>query len=244
MTNKSRLSACCPKRESVLRRWRPCRCPHTKTRKNLPKLLVGIPLILSKLIPVILLVPGYIYFLGAILQAQTISSHSNTNSETKTNITSPNKTQRQESPAIVEPSPSSSEKPTPGIPPEILRQIQQLPDQPQAVTVTIPRLGPAGRLLLFLLAASEIFASIIICRYINSQNYFDDQTRVFLLLGGFGAIAALIVASACVGSLYLHLAATVCTIISGFCLMAFLVPQFDLTRRWVTGASKPLDDDN
>jgi hypothetical protein len=244
MSKKPTLSACYPKRESVPRLWQPWRYQHAKTRKNLPNLRVGMPPILSKLIPAILLLPGYICFSDAILEAQTNFSNSNLNSQTKNNAAPPTQTQRQESPATAEPSPSNPEKPSPGIPPELLRQIQKLPDQPQAVVVTIPRLGTAGRLLLLLLAVIVIFASIIICRFISSQNYFDGQTSVFLLLGLFGALAALIIATACVGSLYLHLAATICTIISGFCLMAFLFPQFELTRQWVTGTSKPLDTDN
>jgi len=163
----------------------------------------------------ILLLPGYVCFSDAVLVARANSSKSNLNPE----------------------------KSSPSIPPEVLRQLQKLPDQPQAVVVAIPRLGTTGRLLLLLLAVIVIFASIIICRFINSQNYFDSQNSVFLLLGLFGAIAALVIATACVGSLYLHLAAAVCTIISGFCLMAFLFPQFDLTRQWVTGTPELSDAD-
>jgi len=127
------------------------------------------------------------------------------------------------------------------IPPELLRQLQKLPDQPQAVIVAVPRLQTTARLLLILLALIVLFASIIICRFISSQNYIGSQNSVFLLLGLFGAMAALIIAAACVGSLYLHLAAAVCTIISGFCLMAFLFPQFDLTRQWITGTPELSD---
>ena len=191
----------------------------------------------------ILLLPGYIYFSDAVLQARSTSSNSNLNSETKNNIASPTQNHREESLAPSNSSPPNPEKSSSGIPPELLRQIQKLPEQPQAVVVTIPRLGTAGRLLLLLLAVIVIFASIIICRFISSKNYFDSQTSVFLVSGLFGAIAALLIATACVGSLYLHLAATICTIISGFCLMAFLVPQFELTRQWVTGTSEPSDAD-
>ncbi len=142
---------------------------------------------------------------------------------------------------------TNNEKPNPSapssIPPEVLRQLMQNPEQSQPVAISIPRLGTTGRLLVLLLAVIVIFASIIICRFIHNQNYFGDQNSVFLVLGLFGAIAALAIASACVGSLYLHLAAIICTIISGFCLMAFLFPQFDLTRQWVTGTPKPSDTD-
>lgn len=137
---------------------------------------------------------------------------------------------------------SNPSKPS-SIPPELLRQIQKLPEQPQTVVVAIPRLGTTARLLLLLLAVIVIFASIIICRFISCQNYFDGQTSVFLLLGLFGAIAALVIATACVGSLYLHLAAAICTIISGFCLMAFLFPQFELTRQLLTGTPEQSDAD-
>ena len=191
----------------------------------------------------ILLLPGYIYFSDAVLQARSTSSNSNLNSETKNNNASPTQNRREESPTPSNSSPPNPETSSPGIPPEVLRQLHPLSDQPQAVVVTIPRLGTAGRLLLLLLAGIVIFASIFICRFIHRQNYFDSQKSVFLLLGLLGAIAALVIAAACVGSLYLHLAATICTIISGFCLMAFLVPQFDLTRQWVTGTSEPSDAD-
>jgi len=191
----------------------------------------------------IMLLPGYIFFSHDLLQAQSTPSNTNLNSETNNHSDSPIKNQRKESPAPPKPSATNPEKPSPGLPPELLRQLQKLPDQPQAVVVALPRLGTTARLLLILLAVIVIFASIIICRFIYSQNYFNCQNSVFLLLGLFGAIAALVIAAACVGSLYLHLAAAVCTIISGFCLMAFLFPQFELTRQWVTGTPEQSNAD-
>jgi hypothetical protein len=190
-----------------------------------------------------MLLSGYIFLSHAVMQAQATSSNSNLDSETKNHSDSPIQNQQKESPATSKPAPQNPEKSSPGIPPEVLRQFHPHADQPQAVVVAIPRLGTTGRLLLLLLAVIVIFASIIICRFINRQNYFDSQNSVFLLLGMFGAIAALVIATACVGSLYLHLSATVCTIISGFCLMAFLFPQFELTRKWVTGTPKQSDAD-
>ena len=189
----------------------------------------------------IMLLSGYIYFSHDVLRAQSTPSNANLNSETKNHSDSSMHNRRKESPAPSKPSPTNPEKSSSGLPPELLRQLHPLAEQPQAVVVAIPRLGTIARLLLILLAAIVIFASIIICRFICSQNYFDCQNSVFLLLGLFGAIAALVIAAACVGSLYLHLAAAVCTIISGFCLMAFLFPQFDLTRQWVTGTSELSD---
>jgi len=184
---------------------------------------------------------GYVCLPGAVLLGQSDLPDSDLDSKEEISSELPNTESRQEAPTAPQPSPQNPKPSSSGIPPELLRQIQSLSDEPQAIKISIPVLKPIGRLLLLLLALIVTFASIIICRYIHSQNYFDSQTSVFLLLGFFGAIAALLIAAACVGSLYLHLAAAVCTIISGFCLMAFLLPQFELTRRWVTGTPKQTD---
>lgn len=189
----------------------------------------------------ILFILGSLSLSDAGSQVWAVSANSNSQSETKTNDASSTQIRRQESPAPSNSSPPNPDKSAPGIPPELLRQIQKLPEQPQAVVVTIPRLDTIGRLLLLLVALTVLFASIITCRFIHRQNYFGDQNSIFLMLGLFGAIAALIIAAACVGSLFLHLAAIICTMISGFCLMAFLFPQFDLTRQWVTGTPEPSD---
>jgi hypothetical protein len=197
--------------------------------------------VFSMIVPLIL---GFVCLACAVPQGQTDSANSILNSKTENDSEATNVESRQESPAAPQPSPSNPEPSSSGIPPELLRQIQSFPDEPQAIKISIPVLKPIGRLLLLLLALIVTFASIITCRYIHTRNYFDGQNSVFLLLGFFGAIVALLIAAACVGSLYLHLAAAVCTITSGFCLMAFLLPQFELTRRWVTGTPKQTDRNN
>ena len=74
--------------------------------------------------------------------------------------------------------------------------------------------------------------------YPNSTN----DNGIFGLLGLFGSIAALCLACAAVGMIVLHLAAAACTVVSGFSIAAFLLPQFNLTRNWIIPTTPPDSD--
>jgi len=129
----------------------------------------------------------------------------------------------------------------PAFPPEINRQIEQFLHTPPAAALSVT-LTLAQRLLLVIGAGAILFVSLLSCRYLNLKTSFiPSQNVIFLLFGLSGALAALLIASALTASLYLHVAAAVCVVLSGFSLAAFLVPQFNLTRRWLLGRPAATD---
>jgi hypothetical protein len=124
----------------------------------------------------------------------------------------------------------------PAIPPEILRQIDQFQRSAPPVTGPFTLLSTVHRILLFTGAGAVLFAALLFCRFLSVKtSLFPNRDGIFLLFGLFGAIVALMTAAALTATLYLHLAAAVCVVVSGFTITAFLVPQFNLTRRWVLG---------
>lgn len=88
-----------------------------------------------------------------------------------------------------------------------------------------------------------LLAGIFLCRTL-AVGYPDmiNANGIFGLLGLFGAVAALCLACAAVGMIVLHLAAAACTVVSGFSIAAFLLPQFHLTRNWIVPATPPDSD--
>jgi biotin carboxyl carrier protein len=125
-----------------------------------------------------------------------------------------------------------------------LLQRQSRPEQGAGVVFTLLR--PVDRMLLLGGAVMILLAGVIICRRLRTpEGIFRDESNIFLLFGFFGSISAMFAACGCVGYLYLHLAAAVCTALSGFSITAFLAPQFSLTRRWVVGPEhqKPAEGD-
>jgi len=136
-------------------------------------------------------------------------------------------------------SPAATEQ----IPPEILQQLlrQHSGQFSRAPEPFVPRIKGPYRIILAGFAVGVLFIGVLLCR--NLRSYFDCANCIWLLFGLFGAIAALLIAAACIGSLFIHLAAGLCTVLSGFSIAAFLTPQFTLTRKWITGI-KPLPSTN
>ncbi|MBN1846567.1 MAG: hypothetical protein JW810_12835 [Sedimentisphaerales bacterium] len=130
-----------------------------------------------------------------------------------------------------------------GIPPEVLEQLSRR--QPPGTAGRIAMYEPLGtlqRVGLVLLGLLALLIGWFLCRSLYQHRYgLRSPEEAFLAFGVFGAVLALTVAGACMGSLYLHLAGSICTMISGYCLTAFLLPQFSLTRRWLVGAGSPAE---
>lgn len=143
------------------------------------------------------------------------------------------------------PSPTSrpaanDQSPSPSIPPEILRQISELSRTDLQNQSIQNQLTPLHRLELLALGILILLAGIFLCRYLAS-GYPDliHANGLFGLLGLFGAVAALCLACSAIGVMVLHLAAAACTVVSGFSIAAFLLPQFNLTKNWITPNSTP-----
>jgi hypothetical protein len=122
------------------------------------------------------------------------------------------------------------------LPPELLRSLQQqgLIRQPQPCDWG--RIEAPGRLVLALLAGAVGLAGVLVSRLVaRPGGPLAEGAAVYLLFGLFGALAALLVAAAATGSLYLHVAAGCCTVLSGFSVFGWLGPQFQIVRRWIRG---------
>ena len=127
-----------------------------------------------------------------------------------------------------------------GIPPEVLEQIIRLSTADKPVRGTFEPLSVGYRFGLIAVAGLILATGAVFCRYIGEQRQpWLSEQGIFLLFGLFGAISGLLIASAAVGCLYLHLAGAICTIISGFSITAFLLPQFNIIRKWIVVCKKP-----
>ena len=139
-------------------------------------------------------------------------------------------------------SPADS-SPTPAIPPEVLRQISELSRTGLQNQSIQNQLTPLHRLELSALGILILLAGIFLCRYLAmGYPHLINANGIFGLLGLFGAVAALCLACAAIGMIVLHLAAAACTVVSGFSITAFLLPQFNLTRNWIIPHSTPPPD--
>ena len=116
----------------------------------------------------------------------------------------------------------------PTLPPELAQHLaRQLTAAPTAIETNTARLAPRDRLLLAALAVGILLIGSIICRYAAAAGSFGGNSdSIFLILGVFCGIAALCIACSVVATLRLHLAATICTILSGFCIGSFWLSQF------------------
>ncbi len=147
---------------------------------------------------------------------------------------------RQSAPESVPQSERQSDLQTVPPPGELWELLQQQDQQDLEARVVFTLLKPTHRILLAAAAVMILGAAVIICRRLRTQEgIFGQESNIFLLFGFFGSIAAMFVACAWVGNLYLHLVAAACTAVSGFTITAFLTPQFTLTRRWVVGPAPP-----
>ena len=137
----------------------------------------------------------------------------------------------------------SAASPNPDIPPEVLRQLSELPRNVQQNQSIQNQLSPLHRVELLALGILILLAGIFLCRTL-AMGYPDliNANGIFGLLGLFGAVAALCLACSAIGVMVLHLAAAACTVVSGFSIAAFLVPQFNLTRNWIVPATPPNSD--
>lgn len=145
-------------------------------------------------------------------------------------------------PTTAEPAPAPTESSganqqlAPDIPPEVWQQIQRAYTSAPATPPTKVKLSPRYRTGLVALAVAILFAGGIICRLFRAQRPNAPQSQAAgPLFGLFAGIAALLLAAAVVGTLYLHLAATACTVISGFTVSTLLLGQFTTLRRWAIG---------
>jgi|GEM_PF-3217430 len=125
------------------------------------------------------------------------------------------------------------------IPPELLNQLTALARQPGTPSPSFPTLSRSYRLFLILLAAFVLLFGQFLCRRLITTIYFSHQpTATFILFALFVSLAALLIAAAAIGCLFLHLAATICTLASGFAITLLLMPNFSFTRRWLWGKSQ------
>ncbi len=124
------------------------------------------------------------------------------------------------------------------IPPEILQQILQNRQPAAEVKPVLGRLGGAARGMLVLMAGVALGAGVMAGRmWAGRKGGEPGEDGIFLLFGFFGSMAAVLIAGACVGSLYLHLGAMVCVMVSGYLICGFLCRQFRVTRRLICGAA-------
>lgn len=123
----------------------------------------------------------------------------------------------------------------PTLPPELTQHLsQQLTPPPTAVQTDAARLTLRDRLLLVALAVGIMVIGGIICRLAAAAGGFGgSRDSILLLLGVFCGIAALCVACSVVATLRLHLAATICTILSGFCIGSFWLGQFAWAQQFL-----------
>jgi len=128
----------------------------------------------------------------------------------------------------------------PQLPPEVLRQLINLSEHPQSTLVSPWHISGPIRAVLALTGVLIFLAGIILTRHLHDKNpIFVHPTSVFLLLAVFGGIAALLWATAITASIYIHLAAAICTFISGFTITAFLGPQFNSFAGWLIRQDQP-----
>ena len=124
--------------------------------------------------------------------------------------------------------------PSPSIPPEVLRHISEWSRTDLKNQFFQNQLTPLDRWGLFALGILILLAGIFLCRRLAvGCPHLIHGTGVWGLLGLFGAVAALCFACAAVGVIALHLAPAACTVVSGFSIAAFLLPQFNLTKNWI-----------
>jgi hypothetical protein len=122
----------------------------------------------------------------------------------------------------------------PQLPPELLRQLIDLSEHPQSALVSPWHISWPIRAILAFAGVLIFFAGIILSRHLHYKSpLFVHPTSVFLLLGVFGGIAALLWATAITATIYIHLAAAICTFISGFTITIFLGPQFNSFAKWL-----------
>jgi hypothetical protein len=109
------------------------------------------------------------------------------------------------------------------IPPQIFEQLMKYPPYQPPINPVLVRLSAAYRLLLVLLAGATLAGGFVLCRLLHDQKVLGQEKRgAFLVFGFFGSVAGLLIASAWLGSLYLHLAGIICVMISGFTIGAVL----------------------
>ena len=103
---------------------------------------------------------------------------------------------------------------------------------PTAVPLASAQFGTQGRVLMTLLALASLAGGVIVCRYWAGRAEIADTTdAMFLLFGLFSAIAAVSLATAVTGNPRMHVAAVLCTTVSGFGIGGFLLPQFNWTAQ-------------
>jgi len=132
--------------------------------------------------------------------------------------------------------------PSPVIPPEVLKKISELSHSDLQIPPIQNKITPLQRLELSALGILILVVGIFLCRYLAvGYPNLTNANGIFGLLGLFGAVAALCLACAAVGMM-IHLAAAACTVVSGFSIAAFLLPQFHLTRNWIVPTTPPDTD--
>ncbi len=121
----------------------------------------------------------------------------------------------------------------PSIPPELIREIRALSGRPENRLV-LPPLSRGHRVLVGMLSILILLGGGYICRLARDGGgpMRSGMCRM-LLFSLFSGLAALCIASAFAGTLYLHVAAAGCTAGGGFCVAMLLVPQFGVSRRWI-----------
>ncbi|MCF7957077.1 MAG: hypothetical protein K9M57_01375 [Phycisphaerae bacterium] len=123
----------------------------------------------------------------------------------------------------------------PQIPPEVLQRLMKNVPIDEVPAGQLPLLSNHRRLAMVAVALSVLIIGLLICNLLHGHKKIEEITSVYFLFGVFGGLSGLCFATACTGSLFLHLAAVVCTFVSGFSVSAFLLPQLQFIRTWLIG---------
>lgn len=142
-------------------------------------------------------------------------------------------------PVYAQAPPSST--PQPQIPPEVLQRLMKNVPIDQAPAGQLPLLSTHRRFAMAAVALSVLIIGLLICNLLHGHKKIEEIGSVYFLFGVFGGLAGLCLATACTGSLFLHLASAVCTFVSGFCISAFLLPQLQFIRKWLIGPETSYD---
>lgn len=128
------------------------------------------------------------------------------------------------------------------IPAELWEQVRQAG---LIRTVKIPgQVSPFGRGALVLAAVGLLAGGLMAVRLLGRGGAPNLQggRDVLVLPGLAGATAALLIAAAGTGNLYLHAAAACGAVVSGFAIAGWLLPQIDPLRRWLQAPPRQTQD--
>lgn len=123
------------------------------------------------------------------------------------------------------------------VPPELMEELLALKTAAAPAAAVAPGELSAGRRIgLLFIAAATIFAATVVCRYLARRPGGPiSREAVFLVFAVFGAVAAIPIAAAAAGSVYLHLTVAAAAVISGFSVCFVILSQVNAASRFLIG---------